>query len=88
MSLADISLIIIAVSLVILVLTLLPAIATFRRTAASVGSLSDMVQKELRPTLQELTAVLVEMKSVSGGFVKHSEDLNLFMTALVKPGST
>jgi uncharacterized protein YoxC len=86
MSLADISLIIIAVSLVILVLALLPAIATLKRTAASVGSLSDMVQKELRPTLQELTTVLVEMKSVSGGFVKHSEDLNLFMTALGETG--
>jgi uncharacterized protein YoxC len=86
MSLTEIALIVIAVSILILVLALLPAIATFKRTTASVGSLSDMVQQELKPTLQELTAVLVEMKAVGGGVSGHSEDLNRFMTALGETG--
>ena len=86
MSLTEIALIIIAVSIVILVLTLLPAIAAFKRSAASVGSLSDMIQEELKPTLQELTAVLAELKTVGGGVAQHTEDLHRFMTALGETG--
>jgi len=86
MSLTGIALIIIAVAFLILVLTLLPAIATVKRTAASIGSLSDMVQQELRPTIQELTAVLTEMKTVSGEVAQHTEDLNRFMTAMGETG--
>lgn len=87
MSLTGIALIIIAVAFLILVLTLLPAITTVKRAAASIGSLSDMVQQELKPTIQELTAVLVELKTVGGGFVEHSDDLNRFMTALGETGT-
>ena len=87
MSLTGIALIIIAVAFLILVLTLLPAIMTIKRTAASVGSLSDMVQTELKPTIQELTAVLAELKTVGGGFVEHSDDLNRFMSALGETGT-
>jgi uncharacterized protein YoxC len=87
MSLAGIALIIIAVAFLILVLTLLPAIATLKRTAASVGSLSDMVQQELRPTIQELTAVLTELKTVGGGVVEHTDDVKRFMTALGETGT-
>jgi uncharacterized protein YoxC len=87
MSLAGIALIIIAVAFLILVLTLLPAITTLKRTAASVGSLSDMVQQELRPTIQELTAVLTELKTVGGGVVEHTDDVKRFMTALGETGT-
>jgi uncharacterized protein YoxC len=87
MSLTGIALIIIAVAFLILVLTLLPAIATIKRTAASVGSLSDMVQTELRPTIQELTAVLTELKTVGGGVAEHTNDVTRFMTALGETGT-
>jgi uncharacterized protein YoxC len=86
MSLTDIALIVIAVSIVILVMTLLPAIATLKRTTASVGSLSDMLQQELKPTIQELTAVLAELKTVSGEVAEHSDDLKRFMTSLGETG--
>ena len=87
MSLTGIALIIIAVAFLILVLTLLPAIATVKRTAASVGSLSDMIQQELRPTIQELTAVLTELRTVGGGVVEHTDDVRRFMTALGETGT-
>ena len=87
MSLTGIALIVIAVAFLILVLTLLPAIATVKRTAASVGSLSDMIQQELRPTIQELTAVLTELRTVGGGVAEHTNDLNRFMTALGETGT-
>ena len=87
MSLTGIALIIIAVAFLILVLTLLPAIATIKRTAASVGSLSDMVQTELKPTIQELTAVLTELKTVGGGVAEHTNDVTRFMTALGETGT-
>jgi uncharacterized protein YoxC len=86
MSVTGIALIIIVVAFLILVLTLIPAITTVKRTAASVGSLSDMLQQELKPTLQELTAVLAELKTVSGGVAEHSDDLNRFMTSLGETG--
>jgi uncharacterized protein YoxC len=87
MSLTGIALIIIAVAFLILVLTLLPAIATLKRTVASVGSLSDMVQQELKPTIQELTAVLTELKTVGGGIAEHTGDVTRFMTALGETGT-
>jgi uncharacterized protein YoxC len=87
MSLTGIALIVIAVAFLILVLTLLPAIATVKRTAASVGSLSDMIQQELRPTIQELTAVLTELRTVGGGVVEHTDDVRRFMTALGETGT-
>ena len=87
MSLTGIALIVIAVAFLILVLTLLPAIAAIKRTAASVGSLSDMVQTELKPTIQELTAVLTELKTVGNGVAEHTNDVTRFMTALGETGT-
>jgi uncharacterized protein YoxC len=87
MSVTGIALIIIAVAFLILVLTLIPAITTFKRTAASVGSLSDMIQQELKPTIQELTAVLAELKTVGGGIAEHTDDLRHLMTALGETGT-
>jgi uncharacterized protein YoxC len=86
MSLTGIALVIIAVAFLILVLALLPAIMTIKRTAASVGSLTDMVQKELKPTIQELTAVLVELKTVGAGVAEHTNDVTQFMSALGETG--
>lgn len=87
MSLTGIALIIIAASLLILVLTLLPAIFTVKRTAESIGSLADMVQQELKPTLQELTVVLTELKTVGGGIAEHTDDVREFMSALGETGT-
>jgi uncharacterized protein YoxC len=87
MSLTGIALIIIAIAVLILVLALLPAIGTIKRTAASVGSLADMVQQELKPTMQELTAVLAELKTVGGGVAEHTDDVRRFMTALGETGT-
>jgi len=87
MGIIEISLIIIAASILILVVTLVPVILTVKRTAASVGSLYDMIQKELKPTLQELTALLVEMKTVSSGVAEHTDDVKRFMTALGETGT-
>jgi uncharacterized protein YoxC len=87
MSLTEIALVIIALSVLILVVTLVPAIMTARRTAASVGSLYEMIQKELKPTIQELTAVLVEMKTISNEVAEHTDDVKRFMTALGETGT-
>jgi hypothetical protein len=45
-----------------------------------------MVQKELRPTIQELTGVLAELKTVGGGIAEHTEDVKVFMSALGETG--
>lgn len=87
MPLTGIALIIMAVALFILVLTLIPAIITIKRTAESVAALSDMVQKELKPTIRELTGVLSELKTVGGGVAEHTDDVRRFMTALGDTGT-
>ena len=87
MTLAGIVLIIIAVAFCILVLALVPTLLTIKRTAESVASLSEMLQKELKPTIQELTAVLTELKTVGGGIAEHTDDVKEFMSALGETGN-
>ena len=87
MPLIEIVLIVIAAALSLLVLTLIPAIITIKRTVASVGTLSDMIQKELKPTIQELTGVLAELKTVGGGVAEHTDDVKRFMAALGETGT-
>lgn len=86
MTLTGIALIIITIAICILVITLIPTILTVKRTFESVGLLSEMVQKELKPTIQELTSVLSELKTVGGGVVEHTEDVKRFMSALGETG--
>lgn len=87
MPLTGIAVIVIAIALCILVLILIPTLLTIKRSAASVANLADMVRNELKPTLQELTGVLAELKTVSGGIAEHTDDVKLFMSALGETGS-
>jgi uncharacterized protein YoxC len=87
MPLTEIVLIVAAVSICILLLALIPTLLTIKRTVASVGTLSDMVQKELKPAIKELTVVLAELKTVGGGVAEHTDDVKRFMTALGETGT-
>jgi hypothetical protein len=46
-----------------------------------------MIQKELKPAIQELTALLVELKTVSSGVAEHTDDVKRFMSALGETGT-
>src|ERR1035437_7776995 len=87
MAFTEIALIIIAVAFCILVLTLIPTLLTIKRSAASVGELAEMVQSELKPTLQELTGVLAELKFVGGGMAEYNGDVKLFLSELGEAGA-
>jgi uncharacterized protein YoxC len=87
MSLTGIALIVIAVALSILVLIMIPTLLTIKRTAALMGELAEIVQGELKPTLHELTGVLAELKTVSGGIAGHTDDVARFMSALGETGT-
>jgi uncharacterized protein YoxC len=87
MPLTGIALIIIASVFCILVLTLIPTLLTIKRTAASVGELAEMVRSELKPTLQELTGVLAELKSAGSGMAEYNDDVRRFLTELGEAGS-
>ena len=87
MPLTGIALIIIAIALCILVLTLIPTLQTIKRTAASAGQLTEMLQSELKPVLQELTTVLIELKTVGEGVTEHTDDVKRFMSALGETGT-
>lgn len=87
MAFTGIAVIIIAVAFCILLLAMIPTLLTIRKTASSVGSLADMIQEELRPALQELTALLAEQKTVVKGVAEHTEDVSRFMAALGEAGN-
>ncbi|MFZ2948280.1 MAG: DUF948 domain-containing protein [Desulfuromonadaceae bacterium] len=87
MPLTGIALIIIAVALCILVLTLIPTLLTVKRSAASFGELAEMVQSELKPTLQELNGVLAELKTVGGSMAEYNDDVRRFMSELGEAGN-
>ncbi|MBT1072001.1 DUF948 domain-containing protein [Pelotalea chapellei] len=86
MTLTGIALLFVVIAFGALVLVLIPTLLTVKRTAASVGSLAEMVTTELRPTLKELTSVLVELRSVGEGVADHTEDVKRFMAALGESG--
>ncbi|MDD2309461.1 MAG: DUF948 domain-containing protein [Desulfuromonadaceae bacterium] len=83
----SIALIVIAAALCILVLILIPTLLTIKRTAAAVGELAEMVHGELKPTLQELTGVLAELKSVGGAVAEYNDDVKRFMSELGAAGT-
>lgn len=87
MPLTGIALIIIAVTLCILVLILIPTLLAVKRSAASVGELAEMVQSELKPTLHELTGVLAELKTVGGSMAEYNDDVRRFMSELGEAGN-
>lgn len=81
-------LIIIAIAFCALVVTLIPTILAVKRTAESVTALYTMVQEELKPTIQELSGVLSELKTISSGVAEHTDDVKRFMSALGETGSS
>ena len=86
MTLTTIALVVIAVALCILVIALIPTFMTIRRTAASIGELADVIQSELRPTLHELTAVMVELKTLTSGVSEYNDDVKRLMSELGNAG--
>jgi uncharacterized protein YoxC len=76
-----------ALALVVLVLFLIPTIISVKRTAESVAALADLLTNQLKPTIVELNAVLVELKTVGSGVAEHTDDVKKFMSALGETGS-
>ena len=86
MTLTGIMLLVIAIALCILVLSMIPTLLAVKRAAHSFSALSDMVNKELKPAIQELTATLTELRAVGNGVAEHTEDVTRFMSALGETG--
>lgn len=86
MTIGSIAALIAAISLAVLVIALIPAIASIRRTATSVSTLADLLTNELKPTIRELNEVLAELKTVGGGVAQHTDDVRKFMSALGDTG--
>lgn len=87
MTVSGIAFLIMAVAFCVLVAMLIPTIKSIRKTADSVGELSDMVNAELKPALRELTVVLAELKSVGGGVAERTDDVKRFLSALGDTGN-
>lgn len=86
MTLGALAALIAALALAVLVLFLIPAVMTVKKTAASVAALADLLTNELKPTIKELNEVLVELKTVGNGVAEHTDDVKKFMAALGETG--
>ncbi len=86
MTLPGIVLIIITSVLCIMAVAFIPTLMAVKRAAVSLSSLSDMIHKELKPAINELTAVLTELKIVGGEVAEHTDDVKRLMTALGETG--
>jgi hypothetical protein len=75
MTLPGIVLIIITSVLCIMAVAFIPTLMAVKRAAVSLSSLSDMIHKELKPAIHELTAVLTELKIVGGEVAEHTDDV-------------
>jgi len=87
MSPESLAVIIAAAAFVVLVIVLVPAIQSFRKSSQSVTALADLLTAELKPTIKELNQVLAELKTVGGGVAEHTDDVKRFMTALGDTGT-
>ncbi|NJD37706.1 MAG: DUF948 domain-containing protein [Geobacter sp.] len=76
-----------AAAFVVLVIVLIPAIQSLRKSSQSVAALADLLTTELKPTIRELNQVLEELKTVGGGVAEHTDDVKRFMTALGDTGT-
>ncbi len=76
-----------AAAFVVLVIFLIPAIQSLRKSSQSVAALADLLTTELKPTIKELNQVLAELKTVGGGVAEHTDDVKRFMTALGDTGT-
>lgn len=76
-----------AAAFVVLVIVLIPAIQSLRKSSQSVAALADLLTTELKPTIRELNQVLEELKTVGGGLAEHTDDVKRFMTALGDTGT-
>lgn len=86
MTLGALAALIAALALALLVLFLIPAILSVKRTAESVTALADLLTNELKPTIRELNDVLAELKTVGSGLAEHTDDVKKFMAALGETG--
>ena len=83
---AGIVLLVIAIALCLLLFALIPALLAVRRTANSIGALSDMINCELKPAIKELTVTITELKTIGGGVASQTDDVKRFLSALGETG--
>ncbi len=87
MALESLAALIAAAAFVVLVIVLVPAVQSLRKSSQSVAALAELLTTELKPTISELNQVLSELKTVGGGVAEHTDDVKRFMTALGDTGT-
>jgi len=70
-----------------LIMVLIPMVQAMKRSAEALTSLQEMIHQELRPAIQELSAALSEIRSLSKGIAEHTDDVKCLMSALGETGS-
>ncbi|HPX61695.1 MAG TPA: DUF948 domain-containing protein [Deltaproteobacteria bacterium] len=88
MTLTEISMMLIACAGLILVFALVPTLLAVKRTAESVGQLTEMVRTELKPTIQELTGLVSELKTISRDLGENTGDVKCFLSAIGETGNS
>lgn len=86
MDIVGISVLIMALTLVVLAAFMIPAFIEIRRTATAVRSFLVCTESELRPALQDLQVALADLKTLTAEASTKTEDVKTFMEALGETG--
>ena len=77
---------VIAVTLVVLVCFMIPAFVEVRKTAAATREFLSCVEKEIKPVLQDMHEMLIDLKIISEEAATKAEDVKVFMEELGNAG--
>jgi len=86
MGIVPLAVIIIALTLVVLGIFLVPLILEIRKTAVALREFIDCTETELKPILRELNETLADLKVLTHGTAEKVEDVKSFMEAVGDTG--
>jgi uncharacterized protein YoxC len=75
-----------AITFVVLAVYMIPAFIEVRKTALAAREFLTRTDMELQPVLQDLRAIITDLKGITYGAAEKTEDLKLFMEALGDTG--
>ena len=82
----SIAAIIVAITLVVLAVFMIPTFIEARKTAIAAREFLTRTDLELQPAIQDLRAIIADLKGMAAEAAEKTEDLKLFMGALGDTG--
>jgi len=82
----NIAAVIVAGSMVVLVVVLIPLIMELRRTATTLRETVERMEADIRPTIAEVNRTLEDIQILTNGAAENMESIHCFMSAIGETG--